>query len=84
MNKSFTFPPIQTGRVFSEGAYTDEGRWIRAEEYERVKSELDAIRKAQWSCRICGGLVDLRGAVRPEVHVGPGRPQQARTGDSHA
>lgn len=74
--------PIRRGRLFSDGAYTDPGRWVRAEEYERVKGELDAIKAAQYHCNICGGLVDLRGALRPTVGIGPGNKTKHSPTDS--
>lgn len=72
MNNRHPASLIQNGRLFSDGWYTDPGRWVRAEEYERVKAELDAIKAAQYHCNICGGLVDLRGALRPTASIGPG------------
>lgn len=36
---------IQVGQLFYQGAYTDFGRWVRAEEYERVAGELQRVKE---------------------------------------
>lgn len=40
-----------------------------ADRIEKMQAQIDRL----MGCRICGGLVDLQGAVKPTAHVGVGR-----------
>jgi len=37
---------IYLGRLFREGAYTDERRWVRAEDYEFLKAQVEKLRRS--------------------------------------
>jgi hypothetical protein len=51
--------------------WNDQDQLSVMQRYEVYKEAADRLERMK-DCRICGGLVDLKDAVRPSVKVGPG------------